>query len=315
MRRVILGVGVLVLAAVGIAAYFLYFREPPALAETPQFKDSGDQLPTATEFEELARTDPVKLLSVCLTRYQREVKNGITATLIKKERVKGEPAPPKEPADEVIQLSVKGDVPGLEGKRKAHVRMVWESGARKALVGTVYGSLFVEETGGADDKITASLGFTTIKTDVNGSLARGASRYCMKDAGLYGAMLRSHTVWKKRQDDKELHWRFVERRTVPEVGGRDCFVIERTCPTPEVDPFEIGGEPNLGGKKPEEVGSVRVRLFIDVERWMQVGSELHRADGNLLGSYYFRDINLNPTWADDTFTTEGMKKAVAAVRK
>lgn len=314
MRRVILGFGVLLLAAAGTAAYFLYFREPPALAETPQFKDLGDQLPTAAEFEELARTDPVKLLSACLTRYQREVKNGITATLIKKERVKGEPAPPKEPADEVIQLSVKGDVPGADGKRKAHVRMIWESGARKAIVGTVHGSLLVEEKGTNEDKITAWIGFA-FSAPLNGPMARGASRYCMKDAGLYGAMLRSHTVWKKRQDDKELHWRFVERRTVPEVGGRDCFVIERTCPSPEVDPFEIGGEPNLGGKKPEEVGSVRVRLFIDVERWMQVGSELHRADGHLLGSYYFRDINLNPTWADDTFTTDGMKKAVAAVRK
>jgi len=314
MRRVILCVGVLLLLVIGAGAYY-YFREPPALAEAPKFKDTGDELPTAAEFEELARTDPVKLLAVCLTRYQREVKNGITATLIKKERVKGEPRPPKDPADETIDLSVKGDVPGADGKRNAHVRMIWSAGARKALVGTVYGSLFVEETGGADDKIVAGLGFTTIKTEVNGSLARGASRYCIKDAGLYGAMLRSHTVWKKRQDDKELHWSFVERRTVPEVGGRDCFVIERTCPSPEVDPFEIGGEPNLGGKKPEEVGSVRVRLFIDVERWMQVGSELHRADGNLLGSYYFRDVNLNPTFADDTFTIDGLKKAVEGVRK
>ncbi len=315
MRRVVLAISLLGLVGIGVGAYYVFFREPPALAETPQFKDVGDRLPTAEEFEELARTDPVKLLSACLTRYQREVKNGITATLIKRERVKGEPKPPKEPVDETIKLSVKGDVPGADGKRKAHVRMIWEAGARKALVGTVYGSLFVEETGGAEDKIVAGLGFATIKTEVNGSLARGASRYCIKDAGLYGAMLRSQTVWKKRQDDKELHWRFVERRVVPEVGGRDCFVIERTCPSPEVDPFEIGGEPNDGGKKPEDVGSVRVRLFIDVERWMQVGSELTRSDGHLLGSYYFRDINLNPTFAHDTFTTDGLKQAVAEMRK
>ena len=123
MRRVILCVGVLLLLAIGAGAYF-YFREPPALAETPRFMDTGDQLPTAAEFEELARTDPVELLAVCLTRYQREVKHGITATLIKKERVKGDPRPPKEPADETIDLSVKGDVPGADGKRKAHVRMI-----------------------------------------------------------------------------------------------------------------------------------------------------------------------------------------------
>jgi hypothetical protein len=314
MRRVVLLLGALVVVAAGAGAYYFYFREPPPLAETPRFADAGDRLPTQEEFEELARTDPVKLLAACLTRYQREVKNGITATLVKKERVNGDPRPPKEPAEELIQLSVKGDVPGADGKRKAHVRMVWAAGARKNFVGTVHGSLLVEEKGGNDDKITAWLGFA-FPAPLNGPMARGASRYCMKDAGLYGAMLRSHTVWKKRQDDKELHWRFVERRVVPEVGGRDCLVVERTCPSPEVDPFEIGGEPNLGGKTPEEVGSVRVRLFIDAERWLQVGSELHRADGNLLGSYYFRDINLNPTFADDTFTTEGLKKAVAEVKK
>ena len=114
--------------AVGAGAYYLYFREPPPLAEAPRFEDTGDRLPTSAEFAELARTDPVKLLAACLTRYQREVKNGITATLIKRERVNGEPKPPKEPADETVRLSVKGDVAGTDGKRKAHVRMIWESG-------------------------------------------------------------------------------------------------------------------------------------------------------------------------------------------
>ncbi len=147
-------------------------------------------------------------------------------------------------------------------------------------------------------------------------MAKGASRYCMADAGLYRAMLRSHTVWKKRQNDGVLQWRFVEKRAVPEVGGRVCYVVERTCPSPEVDPFEIGGEPNIrSSDNPADVGSVRVTLFIDAERWLQVGSELHRQDGHLLAGYYFRDINLNPTFAHDTFTTDGLKKAVAEVKK
>ena len=79
MRRVVLWVGVLLLVGAGAGAYFIFLSEPPPLAETPRFEDSGDRLPTPAEFEELARTDPVKLLAVCLTRYQREVKNGITA--------------------------------------------------------------------------------------------------------------------------------------------------------------------------------------------------------------------------------------------
>ena len=52
-------------------------RWPP----TPEFKDAGERLPTQEEFEAIVRTDPVKMLEVCLTRYQREVKGGITAML------------------------------------------------------------------------------------------------------------------------------------------------------------------------------------------------------------------------------------------
>jgi hypothetical protein len=319
MRRLALLVGALAIVGVGAGAYFYYFREPPPLAQAPEFKDAGDRLPTAAEFEELARTDPVRLLSVCLTRYQREVKNGITATLNKRECVNGEPKPPKEPRNELVLLSVHGDVRGADPAVKPRVRMVWVEGARSVLGGEIRGTLYVEEHGDNRDKIFAWRPDAFLKKEVtvgvNDDSAKGASRYCMKDAGLYGAMLRSHTVWKKRQDDGQLHWRFVERRVVPEVGGRDCFVIERTCPAPEVDPFEIGGAPNFGGKTAEEVGSVRVRLFIDVERWIQAGSELHRADGHLLGAYYFRDINLNPTFAPDTFTPDGLKKAVAEARK
>ena len=319
MRRLVVAAGALLLAAVGTASYFYFFREPPALAQRPEFKDPGKDLPTPEEFEALAHTDPVKLLSVCLTRYQREVKHGLTATLFKKERVLGEPRPPKEPPQEEIQLSVLGEVPDDAAKGKAHVRMVWVKGARSVLFSEVRGTLFVEEKGGNKDEIVVLRPKAPFKTEshvaVNGTDAKGASRYCIKDAGLYGAMLRSHTVWKKRQDDHDLHWRFVEKRPVPEVGGRVCYVIERTCPSPEVDPFEIGGEPNTGGKPAAEVGQVRVTIFIDAERWLQAGSELHRADGHLLGSYYFRDINLNPTFTDETFTVAGLKKAVAEVMK
>ena len=181
------------------------------------------------------------------------------------------------------------------------------------------GTLYVEEQRGNKDLIVTWRPGAPFRKEVsvgvNDDSAKGASRYCIKDSGLYGAMLRSHTVWKKRQDDGALRWQYVEKRVVAEVGGRECLVVERTCPSPEVDPFEIGGEPNFGGKKAEDVGSVRIRLFIDAERWLQVGSELYRQDGHLLGSYYFNDINLNPAFADDVFTIDGLKKAVADLKK
>lgn len=300
-------------AGLGVGVYSRYFRAVP-LAAKPQFTDTGDRLPTAAEFEKLVRTDPVKMLEACMKRYQREVKSGMTATLHKRERIYGEPKPPAEPNEEVMRLAVMGDVPDESGSSKVRVRMVWVSGARRSLGGTVHGTLYVEELGGGKDKITVMASLTA-QTPVNGLMAKGASRYCMRDAGLYGAMLRSHTVWKKRQDEGLLEWRFVEKRAAPEVGGRECFIVERTCPNPEVDPFEIGGEPNLGGRNPEAVGSVRIRLYIDTERWLQAGSELYRADGRLLGSYYFRDVNLDPNLTNDVFTPEALKKAVASTKK
>ena len=234
MRRRVVGLlAVAVTAGLGIGVYARYFRAT-ALAETPKFEDTGDRLPNQEEFEALVKSDPVKLLEVCLTRYQREVKGGITATLVKRERVYGEPKPPKEPQEEVIRLSVRNDVAGDSATPRPQVRMVWESGARKALLGMVVrGTLFVEEMGGGQDDIAALTAIGISKTPVSGTPAKGASRYCMADAGLYRAMLRSHTVWKKRQDDGALHWRFVEKRAVPEVGGRVCYVVERTCPNPE----------------------------------------------------------------------------------
>jgi hypothetical protein len=198
--------------------------------------------------------------------------------------------------------------------------MIWTEGPRSVLGSEVRGTLYVEELGGNKDKIVTWRPTALLKKEVsvglNDDSARGASRYCMRDAGLYGAMLRSHTVWKKRQADGQLQWRYIEKRIVPEVGDRLCYVVERTCPSPEVDPFEIGGEPNIRSRdKAEDLGSVRVTLFIDAERWLQVGSQLHRHDGQLLATYYFRDINLKPVFGEETFTMEGIKKAVAELKK
>ena len=316
MRRITVGfLALVILIGLGVGVYARFFRTT-ALVETPRFDDTGNRLPTPDEFEALAGTDPVKLLEVCLTRYQREVKGGITATLVKRERVYGDPRPPKDPPEELIRLAVRKDVPAGDEKPRPQIRMVWESGARKTLLGTVTGTLFVEEQGGGQDRIAALTALGITMTPVSGSMAKGASRYCMCDAGLYRAMLRSHTVWKKRQEDGALHWRLAGKRAIEPAGGRICYVVERTCMSPEVDPFEIGGEPNIRSQdNPADVGQVRITLFIDAERWLQVGSELHRQDGHLLAAYYFRDINLNPSFDDDTFTPDGLKKAAAAIKK
>ena len=53
-------------------------------------------------------------------------------------------------------------------------------------------------------------------------------------------------------------------------------------------------------EKPQDAFS-SVKVMIDAETWLQLGSELRRADGELVGMYYFRDVELNPTFGPDQF--------------
>ena len=309
---VILGVVLLALVALAFGGYALFFRAPP-LAESPTFIDRGDRLPTPAEFEQLAKTDPVKMLDACLTRYKREVTSGMHCTLEKQERPQGKPAPPELPPVEVIDLSVRGDTADPKLK-STEVLMKWRSGARKPLsFGPELKASLYSERPPLNGKALAwvpgsALGDVGSPTPPNNSLAKGLSRYCVCDAGLYRGLLRTHIAWQRIKDAGELKTEYLGKQTVAKAGGRECYVIKRLCPRLEIDSFEMNGEPN----KNLQEGFNEVTLYIDVERWLQVGSELYRVepDGTrvLIGAYFFRDIDLKPTFAPDTFTVEGLTK-------
>ncbi len=319
MRYLLLG-SILVFTG-GVWACWTWLRPAPPLAESEEFYDDQKPLPEAEAFLRLLLDhQPVEALEKCLARYQREVRHGMTATLLKKERIYGQPPPPQEPVQEVIDLAVRGDVPDESGRTHIQVRMIWREGARQVLGSPVRGVLFVEEQGGGKDKILTYRPQALLRPEhyiaLNDVSARSSSRYCVRDAGLYRGMLRTYTVWKQRQQAGRLQVRYLATEAVDFLDGRVCHILERNCPEPEVDPFEIGGTPNIRpGDQPADLGVVRVRIYLDAERWLQLGSELYRADGHLLASYYFRNVNLEPTFAPDEFTPEGLKRRVAALGK
>jgi hypothetical protein len=148
---------------------------------------------------------------------------------------------------------------------------------------------------------------TTTSLNPADPMAQAQSRYSIRDAGIYRGMLRTYDAWKQRQAAGTLKTEYVEKRAVPEVGGRVCHVIDRTAAAPEADPFELGGAPVTDPALIARDGFTRVRVMIDAETWMQIGSELYRPDGTLLASYYFRNVDTNPTFAPDTFTVAGLK--------
>jgi hypothetical protein len=291
MRRRIVGLlTVLALVGLGLSVYAKFFYAPPLLARQQHHQDDHKPLPKADEFEELVRTDPLTMYDKCLTRYKREVKGGMRATLVKRERVKGEPKPPADPQEEVISIAVRGDVPDETGKVCPEVVMKWQSGARRSFLGEIRGTFYSERPPpeGTGKKVLVKLPISTITTSPNTQLAQTQSRYCICDAGLLGAMTRTYSAWKQRKEAGTLKVEYL------------------------VDPFQIDGKADLSPENIEKSGFTSVTVMIDVERWIQVGSELVRTgpDGRdtLIASYYFRDVELNPPFEPDTFSEAGLKK-------
>ncbi|MCS7272110.1 MAG: DUF1571 domain-containing protein [Gemmataceae bacterium] len=315
MRYLLLGSALVIAGGAGLL--WSWLRPAPPLAQGEEYRDDDAPLPEAEAFVRLLLDHrPVEALEKCLARYQREVRHGMTATLVKRERIYGQPRPPQEPVQEVIDLAVRGDVPDDQGQTHIQVRMIWREGARSVLGSPLRGILYVQSHGPGADRILTYRPQALLRPEhtiaVNDASAKSSSRYCVRDAGVYRGMLRTYNTWKQRQQAGRLHVRYLATEAVEAVGGRICHILERTCPEPEVDPFEIGGAPNIRpGDDPAELGVVRVRVYLDAERWLQLGTELYRADGHLLASYYFRDVNLQPVWNDDEFTPAGLKRRVA----
>jgi hypothetical protein len=324
MRRLLFAlIAVALVAGAGYAVYDQFFRGTPA-PESPQFTPST-HVASENEFEKLAKTDAVAMLGQCLSRYTRDVTGGAHFTLEKQERVQGRPQPPEMPQAEVIDVWVRGDVPDPRTKKTAiEVQMKWLQGAKKPLGfgAEIRGTLFSarpKAEGGLDGKVVAwrpgagalTGGPLSSPTPANNALAKSQSRYCIRDAGLYRSMLRTHEAWKQRKDAGELKTEYLGKKTPPQIG-RECYVIKRLCPRTEIDSFEIGGAASSDPEVVAKEGFTEVTLYIDAERWLQVGTELYRTEPGgarvLVGQYYMRDVQLNPAVPADVFTVEGLKK-------
>lgn len=317
MSRIVLGLTLAALTALGVGVYARFFRELPPPPKAPVFVDDHQRLPTTEEFAELARTDPVRMLEACLKRYQRETNGSFTATLIKKERVKGDPKPPKEPHEETVSLFVRGDVPDpATGQPCIEVLMKWQAGPRKDFLGNeIHGALYSEKptpegTGGKVTTWRPKAWPKTFSLPASDPMVQGQSRYCIRDAGIYRGTHRTYHAWKLRKDAGTLNTRYLGTMPIAALDGRTCHVIERLCPSPEVDPFEFKQEapPEPSVKTLAAEGFTRVRIMIDVETWLHVGTELYRPDDHLLAAYYFRNPNVKPTIPAGMFTEVGLVK-------
>ena len=282
------------LPAAAVAAACLIAAPAPHPRPSPTLAVVAPATPKPATLDELAATDPVALLAECGRRFRAEVR-GYRCTLHKQERTGGTLHPP-----EVVSLAVR--------EEPYAILMKWRSGARGPLGTPVEGALFVAGANAGRMTVwrpSARLSpLRLLSVDPADDSARSAARYAISEAGIGHALARTHRSWAAARvsghTDTTLVAEFLGRRVVPEVG-RECLVVRRTCGQPQLDPFRLDESAGDPASRPADAfGSVTVML--DPTTGAQVGSELRRAGGELVGAYYFRDQELNPTFPPDQFT-------------
>lgn len=280
----------LALPAVAVLTLALAPR-PPVEHPTPVVAVvTAGERPSPTEWESLLTTDPVAALQAARDRYAAEV-TGVRMVMHKQERLGGVLHPP-----EVVDVLVR--------ETPYAVRMVWRTGSRKVLGTAVEGTLYAAgENGGRmtvwrPTALASFLRFYDLSpTDAP---ARSASRYSLTEAGLGHTLGRTLAAWGRARDGGHGTIDSLGCRPIPDLAGRPCHVLRRTCTPPEGDRF-LTADPDPSGDP-----FATATIYLDPETWLQVGAELRRADGELVGRYLFQHVQLNPTLTANDFTREAL---------
>lgn len=233
-------------------------------------------IPDGAELERLARADPVAFLNACLQRYDRDVK-GYRCTFVKQERLGG-----KLRRTEVIDATFR--------EQPFAVLFDWRENAGLAqrtlyVKGENRDQLLVKPTGLAGRFVGV------VERDPEGADAKQSGRYPITTFGMKQGMQRTLAAWEAARKDGALHVEYKGTRRIAEAGDRLCHVFHRT-----------------GYRKPEDDGVTELTTYFDAETWLQVGSTLKGAEGQVLGDYWFRDVKLNPDLPAETFTRAALTR-------
>jgi uncharacterized protein DUF1571 len=216
--------------------------------------------------EILLHYEPILFLEDCLARYEDEV-TGYATTFLKQERIQGK-----------LQPLEKVDVHFREEPFSVHMK--WLEGARLAAA-----ALYVE--GQNNDMIIVRprlLPFTTVSRVKDGADAKSSGRYTIDQFGIYLGTQRTVQSMRDAQKRGDLHVRYEGLYKVPELNHRACHKLIRSPYHPV-----------------EEEGVNELTLYIDQETGLQLGSVLKDVKGELIASYFFTDIQINPEFSREQF--------------
>jgi hypothetical protein len=248
-----------------------------------------------TDPAELARTDPLALLARAIERYRTEIQN-IRATLVKQERINGILHP-----QEVIDLAIR--------EQPYSVRMEWREGARTVLLAKIQGVLYLSGENEGRIRVWRPGAFLTwVDSHPHDRLARSTSRYSITEAGLGHALERTYHAWSRAAAAGEFNWQYLGCEPIPMLDGRVCYRIRRTCLRPERDPFLMTEAMPTPASPTDPDAFETVTIMLDRDTLLQLGSELRRGDGELIASYYFRHLEVNPVFPANVFTPDSFRK-------
>ena len=253
-------------------------ERPPEYAALQTVEDHGGKLPDEAAMVRLAQTDPIAFLEWCIIRYDREV-TGYRTNFRKQERIEGKLRPSEEIMVDftekpfsVLFHYAKPD----EAKRVLYIKPDNEKDRGKLVV----------QTAGA-----ASAFLSIVTLDPDGAKARQSSRYVMPEFGIKIGSQRTLAPWVAAKKDGSLHIEFLGEKKIKELGDRPCWVLKRTR-----------------YRNSEEEGIGELTVYIDKETWLQTGSVLKSKTGEFMAEYFFRDVELNPKFDEDTFTRKSLQK-------
>jgi hypothetical protein len=280
MNRLLLCLPALVVTGL-LLAYLTLAQLPaettPAVAEPrgPDLPAAGE-LATPAQMERLAQVDPLAFLENCLRRYRREVK-GYRMVMYKQERIEGSVKPA-----EVIDVAVR--------EEPYSVFMQWREGARNAeRVLWVNGENEDQLLARPNGAIARAVAGDIVAKPVDGPLAKQSGRYPINKFGIRKTTERTYDAWKEARDQNELRVEYRGEQVIPEAGGRRCYYFYRTCVRPEAD------------------GVLEQTILVDKETWLQVGTIVKGEGGRLIGTYYYRDIQLNLEFPPTQFQSAALK--------
>jgi len=246
------------------------FIIPPLTVPSPVATTSA-KIPSAEEFAELARTDPLAALHAGVSRCRQEVR-GFTAELQKQERINGRLNP--------VEIM---DVAYTACPHSVLLRWRTEPSGQADRVLFVDGVNDNQMLARPKSRLARAIAGSAVSRDPEGPEARQGGLVSVRQFGFQKAAERVITAWDQAKAAGKLHVEFLGVQPVTDAGGRPCYLFKRTITPPSDD------------------GLANVLIGLDRDTWLQVVNVLTDADGKTMAAYYFRNVMVNPEFSPDQF--------------